>query len=171
MQISSLILCNLNSNIQYHPDNKAGSETKELCNRQMMVINAAYKTLKNSALRNRYDNQRQVKIRTIESKVGKAVDSATSKSAGNVRVVNAQYNHPKESSRRSRSAVGTASEEADLETETESLFDVFRDVFQDITMNNGSNIIHDINEFMESMVSTFIRSGSDHVGYVLSLNL
>jgi curved DNA-binding protein CbpA len=43
----------------YHPDNKEGDEAKAVANKQMMVINGAYRILKNSFLRKLYDKQRK----------------------------------------------------------------------------------------------------------------
>ena len=40
---------------RYHPDNKRSEEEKVLCNKQMMVINNAYKILKDKSLREQYD--------------------------------------------------------------------------------------------------------------------
>ena len=43
---------------KYHPDNVENEGNKDLCNKQMMVINGAYRILKNPALRTLYDKQR-----------------------------------------------------------------------------------------------------------------
>lgn len=43
---------------KYHPDNKETTEEKELCNKQMMVINGAYRVLKDPITRAQYDKQR-----------------------------------------------------------------------------------------------------------------
>ena len=45
---------------KYHPDNKEGDKAKDICNKQMMVINAAYKVLKDVDLRGTYDKKRQM---------------------------------------------------------------------------------------------------------------
>lgn len=45
---------------KYHPDNKKSDTEKELCNRQMMVINNAYKVLKEENTRAQYDSQRAI---------------------------------------------------------------------------------------------------------------
>jgi molecular chaperone DnaJ len=42
---------------KYHPDNKETAEEKDLCNKQMMVINGAYRVLKDPATRQQYDKQ------------------------------------------------------------------------------------------------------------------
>lgn len=42
---------------KYHPDNKESDAEKELCNRQMMVINHAYKILKDPVSREEYDKK------------------------------------------------------------------------------------------------------------------
>eukprot|EP00981_Chlorochromonas_danica_P002964 scaffold601_cov170-Ochromonas_danica.AAC.25 len=43
---------------KYHPDNKERKEDKELANKQMMVINGAYRILKDSLTRTAYDKMR-----------------------------------------------------------------------------------------------------------------
>ena len=44
---------------KYHPDNIENESSKSLCNKQMMVINGAYRILKNIDLRVLYDKQRR----------------------------------------------------------------------------------------------------------------
>ena len=44
---------------KYHPDNIENESSKSLCNKQMMVINGAYRILKNINLRIMYDRQRR----------------------------------------------------------------------------------------------------------------
>ena len=44
---------------KYHPDNKEGEEAKALCNKQMMVINNAYQTLKQDEKRSAYNRKRK----------------------------------------------------------------------------------------------------------------
>eukprot|EP01038_Epipyxis_sp_PR26KG_P004776 gene4776-6698_t len=44
---------------KYHPDNKETIEEKKLCNMQMMVINGAYRVLRESENRKKYDLQRK----------------------------------------------------------------------------------------------------------------
>ena len=45
---------------KYHPDNKKSEQEKIICNRQMMVINAAYKVLKDPIARAKYDEKRRL---------------------------------------------------------------------------------------------------------------
>ena len=45
--------------IKYHPDNKGSSAEKDLANRQMMIINTAYRCLKDPLLRKEYDSRRR----------------------------------------------------------------------------------------------------------------
>jgi curved DNA-binding protein CbpA len=54
---------------KYHPDNKESDSDKELCNRQMMVINHAYKILKDPDSRADYDKKMGI------SKAKRRVDS------------------------------------------------------------------------------------------------
>ena len=44
---------------KYHPDNKEGEAAKSLCNKQMMVINNAYRILKDPEARHKYDEARR----------------------------------------------------------------------------------------------------------------
>lgn len=44
---------------KFHPDNIENESSKSMCNKQMMVINGAYRILKNIDLRVLYDRQRQ----------------------------------------------------------------------------------------------------------------
>ena len=44
---------------KYHPDNIENESSKSMCNKQMMVINGAYRILKNINLRVMYDRQRR----------------------------------------------------------------------------------------------------------------
>ena len=46
---------------KYHPDNRKddNDDEKKLCNQQMMVINNAYRILKEKDLRSKYDVQRK----------------------------------------------------------------------------------------------------------------
>jgi hypothetical protein len=43
---------------KYHPDNKVTDAEKDLANKQMMVINGAYRVLKDPSTRSQYDKQR-----------------------------------------------------------------------------------------------------------------
>lgn len=45
--------------IKYHPDNKSSSAEKDLANRQMMIINTAYRCLKDPIFRKEYDRRRR----------------------------------------------------------------------------------------------------------------
>jgi curved DNA-binding protein CbpA len=54
---------------KYHPDNKQSEADKELANKQMMVINAAYRILKNPSNRMAYDRQRALGLKGAKSRV------------------------------------------------------------------------------------------------------
>jgi DnaJ domain len=63
---------------KYHPDNKEGKEQKDLCNKQMMVINAAYKVLKDGDARVVYDRKRKAGVYGEAAKVGKSSGGSSS---------------------------------------------------------------------------------------------
>ena len=67
---------------KYHPDNIENESSKSLCNKQMMVINGAYRILKNIDLRVLYDKQRRKGLVGVaagikESSAKTAASSAT----------------------------------------------------------------------------------------------
>ena len=53
--------------LQYHPDGKKLQAEKDLANKQMMVINNAYKVLKDEESRQLYDKQRLQATPTAEA--------------------------------------------------------------------------------------------------------
>lgn len=54
---------------KYHPDNKVTDEEKELANKQMMVINGAYRVLRNAETRAQYDKQRRLGMKGVRAGV------------------------------------------------------------------------------------------------------
>eukprot|EP01035_Chromulina_nebulosa_P022061 gene22061-28557_t len=66
---------------RYHPDKKDTEEEKELCNRQMMVINAAYKVLRDDNQRIAYDIQRSKGIYGAKANVKGSTSSTTNSNA------------------------------------------------------------------------------------------
>lgn len=65
---------------EYHPDRKKTKEEKLICNRQMMVINNAYKTLKDESLRKQYDMQRSLFGNSYKSSYSSTSSSSSSSS-------------------------------------------------------------------------------------------
>ena len=64
----------------YHPDRKESEKEKNICNKQMMVINAAYKVLKDEKLRAMYDKKRQKGL-TGKKAVGKSTSTQPTSSS------------------------------------------------------------------------------------------
>lgn len=62
----------------YHPDTKESPEDKELCNKQMMVLNNAYKILKDDELRLTYDAQLRRGLRGANARIRGAASNASS---------------------------------------------------------------------------------------------
>lgn len=76
---------------KYHPDNIENESTKSMCNKQMMVINGAYRILKNINLRIMYDRQRRkglvgagagIKESSVNSDGSKPVSAPTQTNEG-----------------------------------------------------------------------------------------
>ena len=53
----------------YHPDTKESKEDKDLCNKQMMVLNNAYKILKDDESRYSYDSQLKRGLRGASARI------------------------------------------------------------------------------------------------------
>jgi len=64
----------------FHPDRKESEAEKSICNKQMMVINAAYKVLKDENLRAMYDKKRQKGL-IGKKAVGKSAPTQSSSSS------------------------------------------------------------------------------------------
>jgi DnaJ-class molecular chaperone len=65
---------------KYHPDTKEKDEDKKLCNKQMMVLNNAYKILKDDVLKMQYDSALRRGLKGAEAGVkGAASNARTSK--------------------------------------------------------------------------------------------
>ena len=127
---------------KYHPDNKEGEEAKLLCNQQMMVINAAYKVLRDATSRAGYDRKRSLKSQTAPSST-KNYSSSTARS----NTQSYRSYQPSASASTGPSAGGagaTSGKTSGEEYESgESLLDVIADIWSDITTNGAVNIIDD----------------------------
>lgn len=139
---SALKKCYYKLVFRYHPDNKPSSEEKILCNRQMMVINAAYKTLKDPIARAKYDQKRAIKG---ESKYRNTASSFTTSSEA-----------PK--AERANATPGTRTDswnyqqqqqQSEMET-MESLSDVLTDLLKEaVTVGGRKGLFEDLVSFLE----------------------
>ena len=147
---------------------------KELCNRQMMVINAAYKVLRDDGLRSRYDIKRSMGVFGAAAGVKESVttgtttksDDISSKGKRDVGDVGRQYKEGQSqsssssSSNRVRSSEtrggynrDTASYDSSTDNESgESFTDILSELWQDVSANKGTGIFNDLNDFLDQMV-------------------
>ena len=148
---------------KYHPDNKEGKEQKELCNKQMMVINAAYKVLKDGDARAAYDRKRRMGV------YGEAAKAGRSTSGSNNGKTQTQPNKQQSQSTRSSgySSSGSSSsssssgdpfgsygynQESGTNDATESLGDIFGDFWSEIRKGKTENLVGDLLDFLEDQV-------------------
>jgi hypothetical protein len=150
---------------------------KELCNRQMMVINAAYKVLRDDGLRSRYDIKRSMGVFGAAAGVKESVttgtttksDDISSKGKRDVGDVGRQYKEGQSQSSSSSSSSSsnrvrssetrggynrdTASYDSSTDNESgESFTDILSELWQDVSANKGTGIFNDLNDFLDQMV-------------------
>jgi DnaJ-class molecular chaperone len=124
---------------KYHPDNKVGEKAKELCNKQMMVINGAYKVLKDQNARNLYDAKRKNQTSNVQKPFDKNSNSVSNKENKN------EATHDNEVK---QSYNVNYTEENKFETANfDSLFEIISEMWTDVKSNNGENLIRDVNDF------------------------
>ena len=124
---------------KYHPDNKEGEAAKSLCNKQMMVINNAYKVLKDETTRKIYDAKRMFKSsqrpnssRTNENNNSKSSYTSSSSSSSYDSFNKNDYNRvPAEP--------------------VESLSDILKEMWREYN-NNGSFFFDDMMDFLEGNI-------------------
>lgn len=118
---------------QYHPDNKEGETVKELCNRQMMVINNAYKVLRDEKQREIYDRKRRLAQQSINNNSNERRESAATSWTS------------------SPFSSWSGRKEKD-QPPLESMSDILSELFADLAFNKGNKFISDINDFLERQV-------------------
>lgn len=141
---------------KYHPDNKEGQEQKELCNKQMMVINAAYKVLKDGDTRAIYDRKRKMGVYGEAAKAGKATGGSSNGKS--------QTQTQTQQSKRTTSSSSSYSSSSnpfdgyinknrnDVYEATESLGDIFSDFWSEIQKGETKNLVVDLLDFLEDQV-------------------
>jgi DnaJ domain len=137
---------------KYHPDNKEGKEQKDLCNKQMMVINAAYKVLKDGDARAVYDRKRKAGVYGEAAKVGKSSVGSSNRSAQ----PQTQKTQTRASSGRSSSdpfgSYGYNQNSDESYESTESLGDIFSDFWSEVRKGETKNLVVDLLDFLEDQV-------------------
>ena len=137
---------------KYHPDNKEGKEQKDLCNKQMMVINAAYKVLKDGDARVVYDRKRKAGVYGEAAKVGKSSGGSSNRSA-----------QPQTQKTQTRASSGSSSSDPfgsygynqnaeESYESTESLGDIFSDFWSEVRKGETKNLVVDLLDFLEDQV-------------------
>lgn len=130
---------------KYHPDNKEGDSAKELANRQMMVINAAYKILKDVALRSEYDRKRFLKsTNTASSKSAPTTEQKTTRSGSSsgARGSSDSNRRPGSGSYRDVYYTSSASTASGVE-EGDSLISILSEMWDDLSTNGVGNLLDD----------------------------
>lgn len=129
---------------KYHPDNKEGEDAKALCNKQMMVINNAYQTLKQDEKRSAYDRKRKFGGGWGPSSSSSA-PRASANSGGGSGNTGSGFDYGQYGAYRERK---TREEEEERES-MESLGDIFSDMFRDIKNNKGGGVMEDFLDWVE----------------------
>ena len=155
---------------KYHPDNKRTEREKELCNKQMMVINNAYKILKDSELRHMYDMQRRIgnygsnsKVKQSTSNTNTATSTSSSSSTQSTAYTNTKqqnYNnkqYQQQASSSSNNAYNNAYNnnpysKQEAEEPLESMGDILSELWAEISRDGGKNLFEDLLEFLEEQV-------------------
>lgn len=130
---------------KYHPDNKVGEREKDLANRQMMVINAAYKVLKNSDERKKYDRKRLYQTQTSDK--SKSDFSQKSGFVDSSRPYSRTERQPEENE------------------SVESIFDILGDLWKDVQSNSGANLMDDFMDFLDGKVDKFLYTDCNKTVY------
>lgn len=137
---------------QYHPDNKIGHNEKELCNQQMMVINAAYKVLRYADSRAKYDRKRHMSGTT--SNIPTAGSTYTGKTVSSASEIQNDAFAVKETA------------------PVESLMDIIAELVRDLAVNKGTTVWQDAMEILEHMVShcSCVQQSLHNTLYMRDLN-
>lgn len=144
----------------YHPDKKDGDEAKRLANRQMMVINNAYKILKDPVKRAEYDLKRNRKhqasstTRTSSQQSNRyQKDVSASRQQNKSKSVSGNAEAVEDFSPPSWGKY-TASYESESESSTsgESLVDVLTDLWSEVRRDGGQGLLRDLEEFLDEQV-------------------
>lgn len=135
---------------KYHPDNKEGEEAKALCNKQMMVINNAYQTLKEDEKRAMYDRKRKFGSMggagPSSSPRGTSGASGGAQRPGTSSSTDDGFDFGKYGAYRSTKE---REKEGESEEDVESIGDIFSDMFRDIKNNKGGGVLEDLLDFLE----------------------
>ena len=120
-------------------NSKEGEANKQLCNKQMMVINAAYKVLKDPLLRKEYDRKRK----WVDTKANSNSDYKRSGTSNQAKRTSGGPENPfKQTTNNSNSS-------NNIYEPVESLTDILADLWKDVSKNKGSELFEDFVKFLE----------------------
>lgn len=125
---------------KYHPDNKQTIEEKSLANQQMMVINSAFKVLKDPVLRKNYDQRLRQSTDTKRPQYDSKSSSTTKSAKVNQNTFSKEYSYEDFLGYKNRND----------EQSSESLADILSDMWNDIQNNKGVNLMEDLNEIFDN---------------------
>eukprot|EP01041_Mallomonas_annulata_P004366 gene4367-8692_t len=168
--------------LKYHPDNKETEEEKNLCNKQMMVINGAYRILKDPTTRDIYNLKRQQGLFGANAKVKDSSSSTPNPPPSSTSTPKSRTSSSKSSSKSTSSsdaggAFGGAwkkrFEEEDINFDDDIYNDIFADFFNDFeevdsyekrmgrkkTIHNKS-ILDEIEEYLRKQAAAAARADS-----------
>ena len=146
---------------KYHPDNKETAEAKALCNKQMMVINAAYKVLKDADARAKYDRKRRVGGFSSAGRTAGAASSSSPRSSSprssSSASASARYSAPPPGGGSSSGPFGKSyyppnAPSDDAYATTDSLGDIFAEFWSELRRGDGKGIVDDVLDFLEDQV-------------------
>lgn len=138
---------------KFHPDNKSDEKMKILCNKQMMVINGAYKILKDKSLRLEYDKKRSIGLVGGRAAVKVNGKTQTKPVENNVNMKSQPFKRMNENDNIYSNEKKFIPEEQEA---VESMGDVFKDIYADFSRNRGKSFLEDALEFLENQVFTFV---------------
>ena len=119
----------------------------------MMVINNAYKTIKDSKTREEYNRKRAMKQSTkANTKYSNNKTTSTSSSNNNNdnRYTSDNFEYPPWVKQPfASSSASSSANEGDMDDDDDSLFDVISDFFREVKRTGGQGILEDLTEFLE----------------------
>ena len=134
--------------MMYSICSKEGEEAKKLCNQQMMVINAAYKVLKDPRKRAEYDRKRRISG-------GSSWGASDVRSMDSDRNVGGGGGGSSSSSYWSRSydEWGTSTGSVNENEDGESLADILSELWEELNTNGAVNLIDDLMSYLDVEVN------------------
>lgn len=154
---------------RYHPDNKEGEAAKALCNKQMMVINNAYKVLKEVDQRAIYDRKRQLGLYGNAATKGSYSSSSQQQKSSSGAGAQSRSRSTSSSGGSPSSRNPGSSQESffnwqqQVDEPVESLGDIFTELWGEIRRGGASHLLEELVDFLEDQVPGSRASGYESV--------